>query len=556
MSTLSSQSLPGLYTWSFPGSPIQICVRLSVVNELQRSLERVAINSGNGNVVGGILFGEVQRPRVLEISGFEALTDLEAPTVEKAMANGPGKAVGFYRPTSVGSLVLREDDLELANLLFRDPTSVVLLIENDNGIPANAAFFFWDQGKMLGDFPAMDFPFDAYQLAVMERQRRPAVGEERKPAIKRPVAAAPVKRPFMVDWRVKLLLLVAVVACGAMGGYLYSFRRAQNAQVLSPSVVSQTARPSLGLNVERRGVDLLFSWNGQAPAVVNATFGMVLIRENNTSRNIPLTADQLRSGSIFYTPKSDEVEIQLNVVSGEKVAKESITAILPQPGTHQVVSSVQAFSVPRPASGAPKASSRDTRQAPAPEPAEAQDAEVAPAAPQPRAFSLPPAPAARAAQAPRLSEPPPAVALNSGPATPSLLGAPLAAPTRPVIPSSAQPGQTGPAPANASSAEPVKSSTAAAPMPRAPVPVHQVVPRFPTQLRSVIVKPEMVEVKIAIDTAGKVSKAEIQSGTGVNPLLAQSALDAARGWTFEPAMINNTAVTSEMILKFNFTPTR
>jgi hypothetical protein len=56
------------------------------------------------------------------------------------------------------------DDVTLAAGFFNQPSSVVLLTETVETAAAKATFFFWDAGKMLGDFSLMDFPLDAHQL--------------------------------------------------------------------------------------------------------------------------------------------------------------------------------------------------------------------------------------------------------------------------------------------------------------------------------------------------------------------------------------------------------
>jgi hypothetical protein len=73
----------------------------------------------------------------------------------------------------------------------------------------------------------------------------------------------------------------------------------------------------------------LLSWDRHSPAVASTTFGVVLIRENDRTRIVALTAEQLRSGSVRYKPVSDEVDIELNVATGDHLVKESVIAVLP-----------------------------------------------------------------------------------------------------------------------------------------------------------------------------------------------------------------------------------
>jgi hypothetical protein len=57
---------------------------------------------------------------------------------------------------------------------------------------------------------------------------------------------------------------------------------------------------------------------------------MMIIWSQGTIRNLTLTADQLRSGSILYKPVSDQVEFQLAVMNGNQVTQESVIALLPE----------------------------------------------------------------------------------------------------------------------------------------------------------------------------------------------------------------------------------
>jgi hypothetical protein len=167
---------PGSYTWTFPGCPIQIRVRLEIVDALQRLVER-AQNTGSLAFASGLLLGDTTSPGVTEVAGIELLARLDAAAVEAAIGKAACEVVGFFRalsgdPAQPGaSLRMTGDDVTLAAGFFNQPSSVVLLIETVETSAAKAAFFFRDGGKLLGDFSFMDFPLDTHQLASLERQR-------------------------------------------------------------------------------------------------------------------------------------------------------------------------------------------------------------------------------------------------------------------------------------------------------------------------------------------------------------------------------------------------
>ena len=57
---------------------------------------------------------------------------------------------------------------------------------------------------------------------------------------------------------------------------------------------------------------------------------MLLIRGNAVSRDVPLTAEELRAGSVVYSSAVDQMRFQLNVVAGGQVAREFLTVLMPQ----------------------------------------------------------------------------------------------------------------------------------------------------------------------------------------------------------------------------------
>lgn len=68
----------------------------------------------------------------------------------------------------------------------------------------------------------------------------------------------------------------------------------------------------------------------------------------------------------------------------------------------------------------------------------------------------------------------------------------------------------------------------------------------------VLQSPVTVQVRVAIDDSGKVTKVTPLSTATNNFRLVDSAVHAARFWTFAPAQLNGRPVTSEMILEFRF----
>ncbi len=214
----------------------------------------------------------------------------------------------------------------------------------------------------------MLFPFDAEELAVEEMRRRSSKPSPGSHTGLTPVAApsdakagvladagaaaalsaGPPAQPLAAAgqakaaaakppreggrrWLIPVLATIVLVLLLA-GGFLnfIYFKRVVNLPAARPAEVARgEIKVPLGLAVERRGNDLRVSWNGSAPLIAKADFGMLLIRGTSVSRDVPLTADELRSGSVMYSSPADQVRFQLNVVSGEQVAREFLTVLMP-----------------------------------------------------------------------------------------------------------------------------------------------------------------------------------------------------------------------------------
>ena len=149
------------------------------------------------------------------------------------------------------------------------------------------------------------------------------------PADRRQESRTPQTRDETAAGRQRWLAWLAVVAAAVLVGAFLYFRRGSNLPVASQAAAARAeVKAPLGLTVERRGSGLLVSWNGNAD-ISKANFGMLLIRGSKVSRDVPLTAEELRAGRVVYAAPEDQVRFQLNVVAGEQVARESLTVVMP-----------------------------------------------------------------------------------------------------------------------------------------------------------------------------------------------------------------------------------
>jgi protein TonB len=569
MSAAAPQLITDSYTWGFPGAPIQIRLDLEVVRRLRKQIQDSEKGPGVLSACG-LLTGETHQPGVTRILGFQPLQTLDAASVEAARDGASDKVVGFYRTTPAGLVSMQDDDRALAASFFSDPKSVFLLVETGKSTIGAARFCFWGDGEIF-DWPLMAFPFDAAELAVEEGRRRsggvraasqssPAGPEEVTSQRQEtqppsgPVPVSPVERgqesrtpPPAAERRQTsgrwwlAAAAVAIVSASALAGAFLYFRRGSNLPVAPQASAPRTEVQSpLGLSVERLGNDLRVSWNGNADWISKADFGMLLIRGSAVSRDVPLSADELRAGSVVYASPVDQLRFQLTVVSGGQVAREFLTIVLPQsaeppPVRASITSSPSgnsgAVAVPRPPVSSGPAIPTEYRQF-----KETRQAATA--------------------TSPRIDEPPPvsgAVPVNSG--TPSLLNQPAVSPNPPAVSINQVPVSPVPVDVPARGTAQGQASLAASGA-QPPVATHQVVPPVPTLLRAVTWKLMAVDVNVSVDASGRVVKAEAAAKPGLHPLLRDAAVQAALQWKFQPAQFNGHAVPANIILQFNFAKSR
>jgi hypothetical protein len=278
MAALAPALSLGCYTWTFPGCPIQIRIRLEIVDALQRLVEQAQDSGTLAPFAGGLLLGDTASPGVTEVAGIAPLAGLDAAAVEAAIGKAERGVVGFFRtlsgdPAQPGaSLRMTDDDVTLAAGFFNQPSSVVLLIETVETAAAKATFFFWGGGKMLGDFPFMDFPLDAHQLAALERQRTTPRGGQ-QPETEINLEAARIRNGSRQCRRdVGTIAVLCLGAVSLAGGLLYSSRRPAGpkhrttSERARPSLSADSMKSSPSLPVQKSGTEMVLATPAGPPA--------------------------------------------------------------------------------------------------------------------------------------------------------------------------------------------------------------------------------------------------------------------------------------------------
>jgi len=128
---------------------------------------------------------------------------------------------------------------------------------------------------------------------------------------------------------------------------------------------------------------------------------------------------------------------------------------------------------------------------------------------------------------------------------------------RPPVPPAEQPAQSSPAPATpAPATQPSppppflqKQNQAKGPV-RGTV-LHQAVPNVPQSARNTITGKVKVNVRVSVDSSGRVSEARLVSKVE-SKYFARLALESARQWSFTPPQVAGQATDSEWILRYQF----
>ena len=77
-------------------------------------------------------------------------------------------------------------------------------------------------------------------------------------------------------------------------------------------------------------------WDLNSAPVSDATSGVLNIDDGGVKRQIPLTGDQVRFGSLLYSPESAQVTVQLTTLKNDQsTAQGSILVLLKKPAQPQ-----------------------------------------------------------------------------------------------------------------------------------------------------------------------------------------------------------------------------
>ena len=558
----SSKSAHGSksFLWTFPECPVRIHVSYQFIDRLRKEVLDVAPTDRE---VGGLLIGNELSPHGdIEVSdhfqlppGSESIKNFAICSDALTQAIQSGRAanrrvVGFYRNHLDQRIQLRPGDLECARSKFSDPMNVFLVIRPHDG-RASAAFFFWQDGSVVG---GLTFPFSSAELTSPSWTS--LVGGSPRPSRLSILLAGARDRALETSTGVRIGLLTLLILLFAVAGAWRLYQ--PTAATSRPLTAVQSQSQALGLRVDKALMGVVIAWNPESPEIAAAKDANLLIWDgSNPPAFIRLTTAQLHAGRAFFTAVNDRVEVRMDVIGAAGRARteslvaagsppDILSADAPSPQTSPLLPSKEASLPPAARMHADSSTTLPVEKAriPArsftPSPPAARPSPGLAEQPQPPELESPAGNVTALTQTfqsfndPRTALPP------RPPDAPVVREAPKQQPV-----SDARPQQTAPV-------APPKRAVSSF---QAAVPIREVRPAIPAQLRQLVQSDNVVQVQVHISTSGTVTDAKLGAMQGpAAGFLSKLALNAAQGWHFRPATQNGEAVPSDKILEFLFRP--
>jgi hypothetical protein len=294
------------------------------------------------------------------LTGEESAAFEQARERRQAEASLHSSVVGYFRSHTRPGLSLSPEDLDLLNRHFPNSFDIALLIRPFAAQPAQAGFFFREQGAFQEQTPLV-FPFSPLEPAAEtaappvragigpEPEAAPAPPPKRKryrgsprrliplpdeEELAPPPAAeekplepqvepdaepqtqlektSPEPRSRSLAW-----LWVAIVFLFLLVGAVAGF---EVWQILRGRIPIATGEFSLALHVVPEGDSLAVRWDPGAPAIRNAQSGVLQIEDGGYSKAADLDSAHLRNGGLLYHNSSPSVRFRLTVYEEARVS--------------------------------------------------------------------------------------------------------------------------------------------------------------------------------------------------------------------------------------------
>jgi hypothetical protein len=597
---------PGIESFACWRHPLR-AAQIQMHPEAVRSLSFEALNSlkaDRPSEIGGLLWGkhshnETSEATVIVYAEFIASkaalynsSQAEASSLIAAIKTSSARTslslVGYFRSHIREGLYLSLDDQDLIQRHMRDPRSIFLVVRPFEIGICMGGFFFWDQDRLQTEASELEVPLIRGIEPIGVEAEISGDGGLRRPRTSNPVAdpvqiragdagdpglsaastsngagepartqaqnsqiSHPASRRRLVFPR-KLVLGGGLAALS----FATAFWTMPGLRSKLGGLGSHTPSGQLGLQVVRAGESQLnLSWNPSAPHLGAARKAKLTIKDGPFNRELDMDSSLLQSGKVTYFPSGTDVQLRLEVyIDDSHSMAESVRVLLPRAQATTIEPASAPDSVKN---GLTPLASGETvrRDAIAAPHGEAVRPAIRPKA---RPF-VPPQPAAG------LREIHPSQRVNASLRVPDM----KFEATAPDYPALNLPLTHLPIPAAWSADAPriaKRSNTTVFPSPQAPVlsrapvyapprPIKRVIPDTSLLGVTPLYQFTQIEIQVRIDPEGHVVGArpvsDQKKGTA---LLTDSALAAARKWTFEPATMNGKAIPVDYSIVFAFHP--
>jgi hypothetical protein len=263
----------------------------------------------------------------------------------------------MYRSHTRLGLYLDQDDQALIQNYFPGPNQVYLLVRPHASKTSVGGFFFWEEGTIHRQSTYLEFPFSRAEiLKRMEGVKREEAQTEAAPAVHAPQSAAPMpvppapeprprlvlEYPDLAEWGAKWIAklraspfaarmrtvkwrpvgIAALVLLG-IAGLEYELVRFFSRRAPAPTEADYAP----ALRIERNGDYLQVNWNRNAPSILQAKRAVLEITDGGYSKALRLDPGQLRTGSVAYSPASDDVNFRLELVGANATVSESLRVV-------------------------------------------------------------------------------------------------------------------------------------------------------------------------------------------------------------------------------------
>ena len=298
--------------WDFGDKSVAVEFHVNAVERLES--EAFHPRHETTKNLAGVLLGRVHCEDVIRlvIEDYEAesSSDSVAAIVHRwrECSNRRLEALGIYQVTKSDTLVPDDDYLTVISNQLTDKYRVFLFIGQQPGKPSTGTLFLLQRDVAIPENNWIQFPFTRMQLACTPQQLQ--AGSNRKSVALQNDTPCPVQPKAGRGPLPFFLLLVCVGICAVI--YIGPFGAWETFVHRTPNRSSDSA---LNLKAEQHGSSWQLSWNSRARPVMTAVRARLLIIDGSFRKNVDVTPVDLRGGTIFYVPATDDAVLRLELVS-------------------------------------------------------------------------------------------------------------------------------------------------------------------------------------------------------------------------------------------------